>query len=110
MITGDIGVDQMSGPVGIVKEVNTAVNSGSNSWLYVLNLTALLTINLGVFNLLPIPALDGGHVFFLLYEMITGRKPGDKFLTYAEYAGFTILLLLLVVANLNDVLRLFGII
>ena len=43
-----------------------------------------------------IPALDGGHVFFLLYEMITGRKPGDKFLTYAEYAGFTILLLLLV--------------
>lgn len=57
-----------------------------------------------------IPALDGGHVFFLLYEMITGRKPGDKFLTYAEYAGFTILLLLLVVANLNDVLRLFGII
>ena len=50
-----------------------------------------------------IPALDGGHVFFLLYEMITGRKPGDKFLTYAEYAGFTILLLLLVVANLNDV-------
>lgn len=57
-----------------------------------------------------IPALDGGHVFFLLYEMITGRKPGDKFLTYAEYAGFTILLLLLVVANPNDVLRLFGII
>ena len=57
-----------------------------------------------------IPALDGGHVFFLLYEMITGRKPGDKFLTYAEYVGFTILLLLLVVANLNDVLRLFGII
>ena len=57
-----------------------------------------------------IPALDGGHVFFLLYEMITGRKPGDKSLTYAEYAGFTILLLLLVVANLNDVLRLFGII
>ena len=57
-----------------------------------------------------IPALDGGHVFFLLYEMITGRKPGDKFLTYAEYAGFTILLLLLVVANLNDVLRLIGII
>ena len=57
-----------------------------------------------------ITALDGGHVFFLLYEMITGRKPGDKFLTYAEYAGFTILLLLLIVANLNDVLRLFGII
>ena len=59
MVTGKLGVDQMSGPVGIVKEVNTAVNSGSTSWLYVLNLTALLTINLGVFNLLPFPALDG---------------------------------------------------
>lgn len=73
-------------------------------------MTAFLSIILAFMNILPIPALDGGHVFFLLYEMITGRKPGDKFLTYAEYAGFTILLLLLVVANLNDVLRLFGII
>ena len=56
-----------------------------------------------------IPALDGGHVFFLLYEIITGRKPGDKFMERAEYIGFGILILLLVVANLNDVLRLFGI-
>ncbi len=73
-------------------------------------MTAFLSIILAFMNILPIPALDGGHVFFLLYEMITGRKPGDKFLTYAEYVGFSILLLLLVVANLNDVLRLFGII
>ena len=67
-----------------------------------------LSIILAFMNILPIPALDGGHVFFLLYEIITGRKPGDKFMERAEYVGFGILLLLLVVANLNDVLRFFG--
>ena len=72
-------------------------------------MTAFLSIVLAFMNILPIPALDGGHVFFLLYEMITGRKPGDKFMEYAEYVGFGIILLLLIVANLNDVLRLFGI-
>ena len=72
-------------------------------------MTAFLSIILAFMNILPIPALDGGHVFFLLYEIITGRKPGDKFMERAEYVGFGILLLLLVVANLNDVLRLFGI-
>ena len=72
-------------------------------------MTAFLSIILAFMNILPIPALDGGHVFFLLYEIITGRKPGDKFMERAEYVGFAILLLLLVVANLNDVLRLFGI-
>ena len=72
-------------------------------------MTAFLSIILAFMNILPIPALDGGHVFFLLYEIITGRKPGDKFMERAEYVGFGILLLLLVVANFNDVLRLFGI-
>ena len=71
-------------------------------------MTAFLSIILAFMNILPIPALDGGHVFFLLYEVITGRKPGDKFMERAEYVGFGILLLLLVVANLNDVLRFFG--
>ena len=70
-------------------------------------MTAFLSIILAFMNILPIPALDGGHVFFLLYEVITGRKPGDKFMERAEYVGFAILLLLLVVANLNDVLRFF---
>jgi len=72
-------------------------------------MTAFLSIILAFMNILPIPALDGGHVFFLLYEMITGRKPGDKFMERAEYVGFGILIILLVVANLNDVLRFFGI-
>ena len=71
-------------------------------------MTAFLSIILAFMNILPIPALDGGHVLFLLYEIITRRKPSDKFMIYAEYVGFAILLLLLVVANLNDVLRWIG--
>jgi regulator of sigma E protease len=59
-------------------------------------------------NILPIPALDGGHVFFLLYEMITGRTPSENFLVKAEYVGFTLLIILMVVANLNDILRWLG--
>ena len=75
-------------------------------WQSFLNLTAFLSIILGIMNILPIPALDGGHVMFLLYEVITGRKPSDKFLEYAQLAGMIILLALLIYANGNDILRL----
>ena len=68
-------------------------------------MTAFLSIILAFMNILPIPALDGGHVLFLLYEMITRRKPSENFMIRAEYIGIGILLLLMVVANLNDVLR-----
>ncbi len=76
-------------------------------WQSFWNLTAFLSIILAVMNILPIPALDGGHVMFLLFEVITGRKPSDKFLEYAQIAGMILLLSLLVFANGNDVLRLF---
>jgi regulator of sigma E protease len=75
-------------------------------WQSFWNLTALLSIILAVMNILPIPALDGGHVMFLLYEVITGRKPSDKFLEYAQMTGMIILLGLLILANGNDILRL----
>jgi regulator of sigma E protease len=67
--------------------------------------TALLSIMLGVMNLLPIPALDGGHVIFLLYEMITRRKPSDKFLENAQMVGFVLLISLLLFANGNDIYK-----
>jgi regulator of sigma E protease len=70
-------------------------------------MTAFLSIILGVMNLLPIPALDGGHVIFLLFEMITGRKPNDKFLEYAQIAGMVLLLALVLYANGNDIFKLF---
>ena len=72
------------------------------------NITAFLSIMLGFMNLLPIPALDGGHVVFTLWEMITGKKPGDKFLEYAQVTGFIILIALLLFANGNDIFRLFN--
>jgi len=80
---------------------------GAWNWFSFWSMTALLSIILGVMNLLPIPALDGGHVIFLLYEMITGRKPGDKFLEYSQIVGMVLLLTLVVYANGNDIFKLF---
>ncbi len=75
------------------------------SWEAFWGITALLSIMLGVMNLLPIPALDGGHVMFLLYEIISGRKPSDKFLEKAQLVGFVLLISLLLFANGNDIYK-----
>ncbi len=75
------------------------------SWQAFWGITAFLSIMLGFLNLLPIPALDGGHVMFLLYEMISGRKPSDKFLEYAQMVGFFILIALVLFANGNDIFK-----
>jgi len=75
------------------------------SWEAFWSITALLSIMLGVMNLLPIPALDGGHVMFLLYEMISGKKPSDKFMENAQMVGFVLLISLLVFANGNDIYK-----
>jgi regulator of sigma E protease len=77
------------------------------NWIQFWRLTAFLSIILAVMNILPIPALDGGHVLFLLYEIITRRKPSDKFMEVAQTVGLLILLALLIIANGNDVIRLF---
>ncbi len=78
------------------------------NWESFWNLTAFLSIILAIMNILPIPALDGGHVMFLLFEMVSGRKPGDKFLEYAQIVGMVLLLSLLLYANLNDIIGLFN--
>ncbi|NOY37970.1 MAG: RIP metalloprotease RseP [Chlorobi bacterium] len=75
-------------------------------WNAFWNLTAFLSIILAIMNLIPIPGLDGGHVMFLLYEVVSGRKPGEKFLEYAQIVGMIIILALLLFANGNDILRL----
>jgi regulator of sigma E protease len=76
-------------------------------WAAFWGLTAFLSIMLAILNVLPIPALDGGHVMFLLYEMITGRKPSDKFLENAQIVGMILLFGLLIFANGNDIVKLF---
>lgn len=77
------------------------------NWEAFWNIVALLSVMLAVINLLPIPALDGGHIIFTLYEMITGRKPSDKFMEYAQMVGMIFLLLIMFLAFGNDILRLF---
>lgn len=74
-------------------------------WQAFWEITAFLSLILAFMNILPIPGLDGGHVMFLLYEMVTRRKPSDKFLEYAQVAGMVLLIALLLYANTNDVLR-----
>lgn len=95
---------------GAYKSVGSFITIGSIfpdtwDWYRFWMLTALLSIMLGVINILPIPALDGGHVMFLIYEMAVGRKPSDKFMEYAQLTGMVLLLLLMVLAIGNDVFR-----
>ncbi|MDP4281210.1 MAG: RIP metalloprotease RseP [Bacteroidota bacterium] len=80
---------------------------GTWDWISFWSLTAFLSIMLAILNILPIPGLDGGHVMFVLYEIIFRRKPGDKFLEYAQIGGMIFLIGLLIFANLNDILKLF---
>lgn len=108
MITGKIGINDMSGPVGIVTEVSNAVNSGSNSWLYVANLIALLTINLGVFNLLPIPALDGGRILFVLIELIRRKPIPPEKEGIVHAVGMALLILFILFISFNDIMKLFA--
>jgi len=97
------GAAKQVGGFGTILKAYGGVWSWEHFWL----LTAFLSIMLAFLNILPIPALDGGHVLFLLYEMISGRKPSDKFLEYAQWVGMIILLSLVVFANGNDVFKLF---
>ena len=76
-------------------------------WYSFLSIIALLSIMLGVMNLLPIPALDGGHIVFTLYEMITGRKPSDNFLYIMQIIGMILVFGLMILAFGNDIARLF---
>ncbi len=76
-------------------------------WVHFWTITAFISIILAIMNVLPIPALDGGHVMFLFYEIIVGRKPNDKFMEYAQMVGMILLLSLLLFVNFNDILRLF---
>ena len=76
-------------------------------WIAFWNIAAFLSVALAFMNILPIPALDGGHVMFLLYEVIFRRKPSEKFMEIAQIAGMTILILLLLYANGMDIVRFF---
>lgn len=104
MFTGGISARSLSGPIGIL-----AMYPKTWDWNAFWYTTGFISMILAFMNLLPIPALDGGHVMFLLYEMISGSAPSDKFLEGAQKVGMVILLALMVFVFGNDILKLFGI-
>ncbi|MEQ8472689.1 MAG: RIP metalloprotease RseP [Marinoscillum sp.] len=103
MFSGDVSPSKsLSGPIGIAQFFG-GVWDWANFW----RITGLLSMVLAFMNLLPIPALDGGHVMFLTWEIVTGRKPSDKFLENAQKVGMVLLLGLMTYAIFNDVVKLF---
>ena len=102
LATGRVGVDQLSGPIGTVSAVSQAVQYG---WRDVLSLMALLTINVGIFNLLPIPALDGCKLLFLLFEGLTGHAVPQRFQIAVNTAGMVLLLWLMLLVTMQDITR-----
>ena len=102
MFSGEMSAKNVSGPIGMAK-----IYGDTWDWVKFWTITGLISMVLAFMNLLPIPALDGGHVTFLLYEMVSGRAPSDKFLENAQKVGMVLLLALMVFAIGNDILKIF---
>ena len=103
LFTGGVSVKQLSGPVGIYSVVDTVKTEGLKMLLY---LTAYLSINVGIVNLLPIPVFDGGRIFILIIEKIIRRKTGEKLEAILNYIGFGLMILLMVYVTFNDIVKL----
>lgn len=113
LITGRFSLSEVSGPVGVVSAVSQAVSSGlETSFLDALNniiyIMAIISINLGIFNMLPLPALDGGRFFFLIIEAIRRKPVPPKYEGIVHGVGFALLMLLILFVSANDIARLFG--
>lgn len=116
LITGKVGLSSLSGPVGVASVVGSAVDSveqtadasvrGLLLFLNIAYIAALIGANLGVMNLLPLPALDGGRIIFILTEMITRKKIPERFEAAVHAAGFALLMLLAVVVTWSDIVKL----
>ncbi len=102
LFTGDLSVDQLSGPVGIVYVVNDSAKLGL---IYVVNLAALLSLNLAVINMLPFPALDGGRLLFLLIRKITGKRVTDEMEGKIHFIGIMLLFALMIYITWQDIIR-----
>ncbi|MCR4718232.1 MAG: site-2 protease family protein [Firmicutes bacterium] len=106
MILGKTGLNNLSGPVGVAGVIGEAVNSGSDSLLNILFIVAVLTLNLGIFNLLPLPALDGGRLFFMLVEFVRGKPVPAEKEGLVHTIGLVLLLILAAVVCYSDIMKL----
>lgn len=113
LVTGQVGVNDLSGPVGIVDNIGDVIEESEstggmlNVVLTLLNYSIMLSANLGIMNLLPIPALDGGRLVFLVVEAIRGKKVNPEKEGFVHFVGLMLLLLLMVVVMFNDIRKLF---
>lgn len=112
LVTGRVGVDQLSGPVGVVSAVDTTYKESKSGgalliFLNLMQMMILLSANLGVMNLLPLPALDGGRLVFLIIEVIRGKRVPPEKEGYVHLAGMALLLCLMVFVMYNDIRRIF---
>ena len=103
LFSGEAGLKDMAGPVGVIQILGQAADSG---WYYVLSLCVMLSVNLGIVNLFPIPALDGGRLLFILIEWVRGKPVPPEKEGLVHLIGMGLLLVLIGVITFNDVLRL----
>lgn len=112
LITGRFGIDDLSGPVGVVDVIGDTYNQVKSQgplmiWMNMLNMVILLSANLGVMNLLPLPALDGGRLVFLIFELIRGKAVDQEKEAMVHFVGIMLLMVLMIVVMFNDIQRLF---
>lgn len=103
-VKGEYGVESLSGPVGIVEQVEKTAAYG---WDSLLLMVVIISLNLGIMNLLPLPALDGGRLFFMLIELIRGKPINPKYEGYVHGAGIVLLFALMIFVTFNDLVRIF---
>ncbi len=104
LISGKVGFSQLSGPVGVSKVIGQAASAGFETFFYIV---AFITINIGIFNLLPIPALDGGRLIFVLIELIIRKPVPGKYENMIHFIGLMLLLLLMLAVTAKDIIGLF---
>jgi regulator of sigma E protease len=105
MLIGEASIKNLSGPLTIADYAGQSVQQGL---AYYLGFLALVSVSLGVLNLLPLPMLDGGHLMYYIFEAVTGRPPSDLWLARLQRGGLAVLMLMMSVALFNDVARLLG--
>ncbi len=103
LVTGQAAISDLSGPIGTAQAVGEATKAGLST---VMNLFAFITVNVGIFNILPIPALDGGRLVFLLFEAVTRRRIKPEYEAYVHFAGFVLVILLVVFVSYQDIVNL----
>lgn len=103
LVTGQAAISDLSGPIGTAQAVGEATKAGMST---VMNLFAFITVNVGIFNILPIPALDGGRLVFLLFEAVTRRRIKPEYEAYVHFAGFVLVILLFVFVSYQDIVNL----